>query len=77
MPHYLRGYVPGGSYFFAVALLERRRRLVTAHIDALRTALRSVHIQRPFRIDAIAPPITSIASGRYRRTMRISRRADA
>ncbi len=53
MPHYLRSHVSGGSYFFTVALLERRRRLPTAHIDALREAFRSVRIQRPFRIDAI------------------------
>jgi putative transposase len=53
MPHYLRAHVPGGSYFFTVALLERRRRLLTAHINALRAAFRSVHIQRPFHIDAI------------------------
>jgi putative transposase len=53
MPHYRRAHVPGGSYFFKVALLERRRSLLTAHIDALRAAFRSVHIQRPFRIDAI------------------------
>jgi REP element-mobilizing transposase RayT len=26
---------------------------LTAHIDALRTAFRSVHIERPFRVDAI------------------------
>jgi putative transposase len=53
MPHYLRANVPGGSYFFTVALLERRRRLLTAHIDALRAAFRSVCTQRPFRIDAV------------------------
>jgi putative transposase len=53
MPHYLRAHVPGGWYFFTVALLERRRRLLTAHIDALRAVFRSVHTQRPFRIDAI------------------------
>jgi len=47
MPHYLRAHVPGGSYFFTVVLLERRRRLLTAHIDALRAAFRSVHTQRP------------------------------
>ena len=29
MPDYVRAYVPGGSYFFTVALLERHRRLLT------------------------------------------------
>jgi putative transposase len=53
MPHYIRAHVPGGSYFFTVALLERRRCLLTTNIDALRQAFRSVHNQRPFRSDAI------------------------
>jgi putative transposase len=53
MPDYIRAYVPGGSYFFTVALLERRRHLLTENIDALREAFRTVRNQRPFRIDAI------------------------
>ncbi|MGB4947019.1 MAG: transposase [Candidatus Competibacter denitrificans] len=53
MPHYLRAYVSGGSYFFTVALLERCRCLLTEHIDSLRTAFSSVRRQRPFHIDAI------------------------
>jgi putative transposase len=53
MPNYIRAYVPGGSYFFTVVLLERHRRLLTEHVDALRTALISVRRQRPFRIDAM------------------------
>ena len=53
MPNYIRASIPGGSYFFTVALLERRRRLLTDNIDALREAFRTVRTQRPFRIDAI------------------------
>jgi putative transposase len=53
MSHYIRAYVPGGSYFFTVALLERRRHLLTDHISALRAAFVAVRSQRPFRIDAI------------------------
>jgi len=53
MPNYIRAYVPGGSYFFTVALLERRRHLLTENIDALREAFRTVRTQRPFRIEAI------------------------
>ena len=53
MPNYLRVYLPGGSYFFTVALLERRRCLLTDHIDALREAFRSVKSQRPFPIEAV------------------------
>lgn len=53
MPHYLRARIPGGTYFFTVALLERKRQLLTAHIDSLRAALRCVQAERPFHIDAI------------------------
>lgn len=53
MPHYIRAYVPGGTYFFTVNLLERKRRLLVERIDALRNAFRIVKQQRPFRIDAI------------------------
>ena len=53
MPHYIRAYVPGGSYFFTVALLERHRCLLTEHVDVLRAAFISVWRQRPFHIDAI------------------------
>jgi putative transposase len=53
MPNDLRAYVPGGSYFFTAALLERHRRLLTEHLDVLREAFRSVRKPRPFRIDAM------------------------
>jgi len=53
MPNYIRAYVPGGSYFFTVALLERRRCLLTENIDTLREAFRSIKTQRPFKIEAI------------------------
>ena len=41
------------SYFFTVALLERRRHLLTENIDVLRDAFRTVRKERPFSIDAI------------------------
>jgi len=53
MPNYIRAYVPGGSYFFTVALLERRRCLLTENIDILREVFRSIKTQRPFKIEAI------------------------
>ncbi len=53
MPRYARAWVPGGTFFFTVALLERHRHLLTEHIDALRSAFRTVRHQRPFTIDAI------------------------
>lgn len=36
---------PGGSYFFIVALPERRRRLLTGNIEALQEAFQSVRNQ--------------------------------
>jgi len=29
MPQYIRAFVPGGTFFFTVTLLERRRKLLT------------------------------------------------
>jgi putative transposase len=40
MTSYRRSIVPGGSYFFTVNLEDRRSRLLTDHIDALRAAFR-------------------------------------
>jgi len=54
MPRYTRAWIPGGTFFFTVALLERRRRLLTEHIDLLRAAFRQVKQKRPFEIEAIA-----------------------
>ncbi len=48
-----RNVVPGGSFFFTVNLAERRRALLTTHIEALRAAFRRTRHQHPFTIDAI------------------------
>jgi len=53
MPRYIRARLPGGSYFFTVALADRKSDLLLRHIDALRTALVSVRQERPFDLDAI------------------------
>ena len=53
MAHYTRAYVPGGTFFFTVALLERRQTWLTTHIADLRESIRVVRAARPFRIDAI------------------------
>lgn len=53
MLDYRRNFVPGGSLFFTVNLLERNPNdLLTRHIESLREALRGVRAQYPFRIDA-------------------------
>jgi putative transposase len=53
MPQYIRALVPGGTFFFTVALLERRRRLLTENIDKLREVFDAARRRRPFIIEAI------------------------
>lgn len=53
MPQYARAFVPGGSFFFTGALLERRRTLLVDHVDLLRTSFAHVRATRPFAIEAI------------------------
>ncbi|MDI6854125.1 MAG: transposase [Deltaproteobacteria bacterium] len=53
MPRYLRAVVPGGTFFFTVALLDRRRQLLTENIDLLRKAFQAARRRRPFAIEAI------------------------
>ncbi len=53
MPRYIRASIPGGTFFFTLALLERHRTLLTEHIDALRSAITEERSKRPFTIDAI------------------------
>ncbi len=48
MPNYRRVWVPGGTYFFTVNLLERRRRLLVERVDALRQAFHATRSVRPF-----------------------------
>lgn len=53
MPNYRRMWVPGGTYFFTVNLLERRRTLLIDRVDALRAAFIAAQRARPFDIIAI------------------------
>jgi REP element-mobilizing transposase RayT len=52
MPNYRRAFVPGGCWFFTANLLNRRSRLLTERIDALRDAIRQTRRRRPFHINA-------------------------
>jgi putative transposase len=52
MPDYRRNWVPGGTYFFTVNLLERRSDLLVVEIELLRKVVRRVRAERPFYIDA-------------------------
>jgi putative transposase len=53
MPDYRRVRVPGGTYFFTVAIADRQATLLIDHIQALRNAFASVRAARPFQLDAI------------------------
>jgi putative transposase len=53
MTDYRRNFVSGGSFFFTVNLAERHLRLLTEHIDELRTAFRQTRERHPFTTDAI------------------------
>jgi putative transposase len=53
MPQYIRAFVPGGTFFFTVTLLERRRKLLTENIDKLREVFKAVRRRQPFSIEAI------------------------
>jgi putative transposase len=53
MPNYRRDFAPGGCWFFTVNLLDRRRRLLTDHIAALREATRRTQTRHPFTVDAM------------------------
>jgi putative transposase len=53
MPQYIRAFVPGGTFFFTVNLLDRRRKLLTENIDILREVFQAARRRRPFTIEAI------------------------
>jgi len=53
MTDYRRYRLKGGTYFFTVNLAERKRNLLTEHIDTLRSAFREIKQTHPFQIDAI------------------------
>jgi putative transposase len=52
MANYRRNFLAGGSYFFTVNLADRRRAVLTDHVDLLRAAFRRVRAQYPFTIEA-------------------------
>ena len=53
MVRYRRNFLPGGTYFFTVALADRRSNVLIDHADALRAAFRTARQERPFTVDAI------------------------
>ena len=79
MVRYRRNFIPGGTWFFAVTLADRRSTALVEHVEALRLAFRTARCERPFCIDAIVvlpdhlhailtlPPNDADFSGRWRR----------
>lgn len=53
MTDYRRNCIPGGSYFFTVALAERSERLLTDNIDLLRRAVSDLKREHPFELVAM------------------------
>ena len=53
MPQYIRAFVPGGTFFFTVTLLERRRKLLTEPIDNLRAVFMVARQRRPFTVEVM------------------------
>ena len=53
MVNYRRSRVAGGTFFFTVNLLDRRKALLVDHVDALRRIVLEVRTQLPFVIDAM------------------------
>lgn len=53
MVNYRRNFVPGGTYFFTVALHDRKSNQLTQSIQLLRQSFRDAIRAKPFRIDAV------------------------
>ena len=53
MTAYRRNFIPGGCFFFTVNLADRRLRLLTENVEALRSAFRESCQRHPFAIDAM------------------------
>lgn len=51
--YYRRTQIPGGTYFFTVALAERKSRLLAEQADRLREVIRVVKLRHPFEIVAM------------------------
>jgi len=52
MVAYRRNRVAGATYFFTVTLRNRQSHVLVERIEELRSAVRTVRRERPFRIDA-------------------------
>ena len=53
MVRYRRNLIPGGTFFFTVALADRQSTALVDHIGRLRAAFRQARERKPFTVDAI------------------------
>lgn len=53
MVRYRRNLIPGASYFFTVALQDRRATTLVDHIDILRSSFTAARAAQSFRLDAV------------------------
>jgi putative transposase len=53
MVRYRRNFLPGGTFFFTVAVEDRRSSVLIDHVASLRAAFRTTRDKKPFVIDAI------------------------
>ena len=53
MTNYRRNFIPGGSYFFTVNLVDRHSCLLTENIETLRAAFRYTRSRHPFTVEAM------------------------
>jgi len=53
MSRYRRAHIPGGTFFFTVALADRSSDALVRHVDILRAAFRIAAQRRPFKTIAI------------------------
>jgi putative transposase len=73
MPQYIRAFVPGGTFFFTVTLLERRRKLLTETLTTFgRCSRRPADAGHLPSRPSLSCPITCIASRLCLPGMRIS-----
>src|SRR5437660_5170339 len=53
MVRYRRNFVPGGTFFFTVTLVDRNLRLLVEQVQMLRAAMRQTRSSQPFTIEAV------------------------
>jgi putative transposase len=87
MVNYRRNLVPGGTFFFTVALSNRRSLALVENVALLRQAFQKTRVEKPFEIDAIVilpehlhaittlPPTDFDYAGRWRRVKSLFTRA--